>query len=262
MFRYFFGGFTLCTAAFMLTAVCALTASTVFPAQANAAEPQPTVLITGANRGIGLELARQMDAKGYRVIATAREPDQAQALHALKVRVEALDVTNADSVAALAKRLDGVAVDLLINNAGVGGQSGGLSELDLDKFSRTFAVNSIGPMRVTQALLDNLAAGTGKKVIHISSIMASIESSWGGSYDYRASKTALNMLNKSLAIELGKKGFVCVALHPGWVKTRMGGESAPVELPDSVRGLLGVIEGLETADNGRFYDYQGKELPW
>ncbi|MDX1736129.1 MAG: SDR family NAD(P)-dependent oxidoreductase, partial [Halioglobus sp.] len=148
-------------------------------------------------------------------------------------------------------------------NAGVGGEAGGsIASTDFEQLAMVFDVNSTGPMRVTQALLPNLEAGEGKTVVQISSVMGSIAGNGGGYYGYRASKAALNMLNRSLATELGKQGFVCVVMHPGWVKTRMGGSAAPVEVPDSVAGLLRVIDGLGASDNGRFLDYQGKELPW
>lgn len=229
---------------------------------AQAAE-QSTALVTGANRGIGLELATQLKGAGYSVIGTARKPAEAKELKALGVRVEQLDVTDAASVAALAKRLDGAAIDLLINNAGVSGDgSNSIRELDTEAMSFTYSVNAIGPMRVTQALLPNLDAGKGKTIVHISSVMGSIANNWGGAYDYRASKTALNMLNSSLAKELGKEGYTSVVMHPGWVQTRMGGESAPVKPTDSVAGLLTVIAGLDKTDNGKFYDYEGKPIPW
>ena len=229
---------------------------------AQAAE-QSTALVTGANRGIGLELVTQLKAAGYSVIGTARKPAEATELKALGVRVEQLDVTDAASVAALAERLDGAGIDLLINNAGVSGDgANSIRELDTDAMSFTYSVNAIGPMRVTQALLPNMDAAKGKTIVHISSVMGSIQNNWGGAYDYRASKTALNMLNSSLAKELGKQGYTSVVLHPGWVQTRMGGETAPVKTADSVAGLLKVIDGLDAKDNGKFYDYQGKPIPW
>lgn len=239
-----------------------LSAGFVAPASA-AIEKGMTVLVTGANRGIGLELATQLHARGVKVIATARKPAQAEALQALGVRVEQLDVVDADSVAALAQRLQGEPVDMLINNAGVGGEAGGsIATTDFEKLAWVFDVNSTGPMRVTQALLPNLQAGAGKTVVQIGSVMGSIEQNGGGYYGYRASKAALNMLNKSLAVELGKAGFVCVVLHPGWVKTRLGGAGAPVAVQDSVAGLLTVIDGLSAEDNGGFIDYQGQSIPW
>ena len=241
-----------------------LVLATLFaPAGFAEAGKSATVLITGANRGIGLELARQFNAKGYSVIGTARKPSEADALAGLAVRVEQLDVTDAASVAALAASLEGAPIDILINNAGTGGQGvSRIADADFEQMAWTFEVNSIGPMRITQALLPNLAAGKGKTVVSVSSIMGSIENNQGGYYGYRASKAALNQLNMSLSRELGGQGFTCVVVHPGWVKTRMGGAQAPVEVQDSVAGLVAVIEGLEPGDNGRFIDYQGNALPW
>lgn len=228
-----------------------------------AGEDPMTVLVTGANRGIGLELARQLTGQGHRVIGTARKPAEATALKELGAEVMQLDVTDSSSVAALAAGLDGQPVDLLINNAGTGGQPpGSLQETDFERVKLTFDVNSIGPMRVTQALLPNLLAGEGKKIIHISSIMGSIASNSGSYYGYRASKAALNMLNSSLALELEDKGVTSVVLHPGWVQTRMGGPNAQISVDVSVAGMLKVIAGLGLEQSGHFYDYQGNELPW
>jgi len=222
-----------------------------------------TVLVTGANRGIGLEMARQLEARGMHVIGTARNPDSADELKATGAEVLPLDVTDADSVAALVAALDGRKIDMLINNAGVGSQrASSLADYDFDRMALAFDVNSIGPIRVTQALLPNLQAGQQKTVISISSVMGSIERNSGGAYGYRASKAALNMMNKSLALELADEGFTCVVMHPGWVRTRMGGEQAPVSPEQSVSGLLDVIAGLGTPDNGKFYDFQGEEIPW
>lgn len=223
----------------------------------------PTALVTGANRGIGLEFVKQLTAQGYNVIGTARKPGSAGALKRTGASVLQLDVTSSESVRAMAAQLKGQPIDLLINNAGVSGHDAPtFRETDFDKIAFTFDVNSLGPMRVTQALLDNVLASKQKRVVHISSIMGSIEKNWGGLYGYRASKTALNMLNSSLAKEVGKAGVTSVVLHPGWVKTDMGGESAQVEKEDSVAGMLKVISALELADGGRFIDYQGQSLPW
>lgn len=222
-----------------------------------------TVLITGANRGIGLEMARQLSERGVKVIGTARKPGEADELKTLGAQVEQLDVIDERSVAALAERLEGVPIDVLINNAGVGGlRAPGIASVDFNDMAFTFNVNSIGPMRVTQALLDNLEAGDKRQVVSLSSMLGSIEMNTGGLYAYRASKTALNSLNKTLSAELGPRGYTCVVVHPGWVKTRMGGEAAPVAVEDSVAGLIGVIDGLTPASNGMFISYQGETLPW
>ena len=246
----------------MLRSVVFFLLLALFSTSASAATAM-TVLVTGANRGIGLELVKQMKAQGLNVIGTARKPAEATELRETGARVEQLDVTDAESLAALAKTLEGVKIDMLVNNAGVGGQPPtSFRETNFAEAGWTFAVNSLGPMRVTQALLPNLEAGQHKTVIQISSVMGSIENNRGGYYDYRASKAALNMMNKSLALELGQEGFTCVVMHPGWVKTRMGGAGAAITPEVSVTGLMKVIAGLSAEDNGKFYDYQGNTIPW
>jgi NAD(P)-dependent dehydrogenase (short-subunit alcohol dehydrogenase family) len=240
----------------------ALAALMLCASAATAAGPA-TVLITGANRGIGLEYARQFEAKGYTVIGTARKPDEATELAALGVRVEALDVTDAASVAALAKRLEGVPIDVLVNNAGVGDRNdSSIETTDFKMFEHTLAVNTLGPLRVTQALLPNLRAGGRKHIVNMSSRLGSIALNNGNFPAYRASKAALNQINRSLSIDLGKQGFVVVVVHPGWVRTEMGGEEAPLLPDESVRGLLALIERLDASNNGRFYDHLGAEIPW
>jgi len=247
----------------------------VVPAQERAAPPSVpspardfgarTALITGANRGIGLEYCRQLQAAGWSVIGTARKPDEAAELEALGVRVEALDVTDSASVSALAQRLKGVAIDLLINNAGIGtsSRSGKISEFEPDSVEQVLAVNLIGPMRVTQALLPNLHAGKGRTVVSISSRLGSVElNTNGGYYGYRESKAGLNMFMRSLAMELKGDGFVCVAMSPGWVRTDMGGPQATLSAEESVGGMLKVIAGLMPEDTGTYFSYDGQRLPW
>ena len=227
------------------------------------AETSMTVLVTGANRGIGLELVRQMRARGHQVIGTARKPEQAMELKETGARVVQLDVTDSNSIRAMAQQLQGQRIDLLINNAGMLGHNAqSFGETDFDQVIATFDVNSLGPMRVTQALLPNILAGSGKTVIQISSTMGSIANNSGGYYGYRASKAALNMLNKSLALELADQGITSVVIHPGWVQTRLGGENAAITVEDSVTGMVQVIAKLGPEDSGRFLDYQGEELPW
>ncbi len=248
----------------LATLLClTLSGAVVADDTANASADAGTVLITGANRGIGLEYARQFQARGYRVIGTARNPAEATELAAASDRVEQLDVTDPASVAALAEQLKDVPIDILINNAGVLDRSdSSVDKVDFAIMERTFAVNTFGPLRVVQALLPNLRAGERKLIANMSSQMGSIANSTGGSYAYRASKTALNQLNRGLSVELGKEGFICVVLHPGWVSTDMGGAAATYTPEQSVAGLIQVIEGLEADDNGRFYDFQGAEIPW
>ena len=221
------------------------------------------VLVTGANRGIGLEFVQQLKAQGFDVIGTARNPAKATELKATGARVEQLDVTDAASVAALAQSLDGVAIDLLINNAGMlNREDSSLDTLDFEVMERSFQVNSLGPLRVTQALLPNLRAGDGKTIVNITSRLGSIELSTGGLYSYRTSKTALNQINKIVSSELASEGFTNIVMHPGWVRTDMGGAGATLSKTESVSGMLGVIDNLTTDSNGKFFNYDGSELPW
>jgi NAD(P)-dependent dehydrogenase (short-subunit alcohol dehydrogenase family) len=222
-----------------------------------------TYLVTGAGRGIGLEFARQLKARGDKVIATVRNPEAATDLAALGVRVESLDVADEASVRALAERLQGVALDVLINNAGTGGDSAPVADLDFGRLARFFEVNSIGPLRLAQALLPNLRAGNRRLIASLSSQMGSIGGNdQGGYYGYRASKAALNMLVKTLALELAGKGFTCVVVNPGWVKTDMGGPNAPLPVETSVRGLLKVLDRLTPKDTGSFYSWNGERVAW
>ena len=222
-----------------------------------------TVLITGANRGLGLEYAQQFSERGYTVIGTARNPEAATELARVADRVEQLDVADPASVAALAERLDGVPIDILINNAGMFDRNDvTIDAVDFGTMEQTFAVNTFGPLRVTQALLPNLRAGKARLIISMSSQLGSIENSNGRWYAYRASKTALNQFNKIWSVELASDGFTCVVLHPGWVRTDMGGPNASYSPEESVAGLVNVIEALTPEDNGGFYDFQGNPIPW
>ena len=225
------------------------------------------VLITGANRGIGLALARHYAADGWHVHATCRDPDKAEALGALagdRLSVHRLDVTDAASVAACAAEIGDVAIDLLINNAGVsGGTATGLADIDYARWAHTIDVNTFGPTRVAQAFVEPLAASERRLLVNISSRLGSMaENTEGGSYVYRSSKAALNAVIRSLAIDLAPRGIVVVALHPGWVATDMGGAEAPIGPDESVAGMRRVIAGLGSADSGRFYAYDGREIPW
>lgn len=239
-----------------------LTLSLSFPFSASASE-NGVVLVTGANRGIGLEFVQQLQANGYEVIGTARNPAKATELQATGARVEQLDVTDQASVDSLAERLNGIAIDILINNAGMLNRGDStLDTLDFDVMERSFQVNSLGPLRVTQALLPNLNAGEGKTIVNITSRLASIELSTGGLYSYRASKTALNQINKIVSSELASEGYTSIVMHPGWVRTDMGGASATLSTSESVSGMLKVIKGLTTESNGKFFNYDGEPLPW
>jgi NAD(P)-dependent dehydrogenase (short-subunit alcohol dehydrogenase family) len=252
----------------VLTGLLALAASP--PAATAGAPPSKagrTVLITGANRGLGLEFARQYRASGWQVIATAREPEAAAELKALGegVRILPLDVTKPESVAALKSSLGARPIDLLINNAGqgVGLEGGSLDKLDLTTFERVFQVNTLGPVRVTQALLPNLRAGNGRMIVGISSGLGSIaENREGGFYGYRESKAALDMFLRGLAAELKDEGFTCIAIIPGWVKTDMGGPNAPLSPAESVTGMRKVLDSLKPENTGQFWSYKGTQVPW
>ncbi len=222
-----------------------------------------TWLITGSNRGIGLELARQIQARGDTVIATCRDPESATSLRELGIKVEKLDVANGRSVLSLAENLTGTPIDVLVNNAGIGGGGQGLAVLDFERLTECFETNSVGPLRVTSALLPNLRAGQRRVVANITSRMGSVaDNTSGGYYAYRMSKAALNMANRSMAHELGEARIISVVFHPGWVHTDMGGAHAPLSVEQSVRGLLEVIDKLTLEDSGGFFDHAGETIPW
>jgi NAD(P)-dependent dehydrogenase (short-subunit alcohol dehydrogenase family) len=245
-----------------LLAIALTLCCVTIPGMTSATTPA-TVLITGANRGIGLEYARQFAARGYTVIGTVRDPADAKELSAVADRVEQLDVADAASVAALAQRLKGVPIDILVNNAGMFDRRDvTVDKVDFEMMEQTLAVNALGPLRVTQALMPNLRAGKRRTIVNMSSELGSIGQSSGRWYAYRTSKAALNQITKTLGAELASEGFISVALHPGWVRTDMGGAAATYSPQESVAGLVSVIEKLGPADNGRFYDFKGTAIPW
>lgn len=223
------------------------------------------MIVTGASRGIGLEMCRVLATRGDRVIATARAttPALAEIASAHGVEVMELEVTDAGSINALAKRLSGRPIDVLINNAGVSSTAKSIGELTTEELQRVFAINASAPMLVAAALLPNLRLGARKVVMNISSQLASIANNKGGStYPYRASKTALNQLTVCMANELRAEGFCCVCVHPGWVKTDMGGPNAPLLPPESAGYLIRLLDGLTLAKSGSFLNYDGAAMPW
>ena len=223
----------------------------------------PSVFITGANRGLGLEFARQYAAEGWQVIAACRRPDAAEALAALKVETIGLDVADFAAIAALPNQLAGRPIDLLINNAGVNASRQSLGNLDPAEWEQVLRINAVAPLKIAEALLPNLLAGDGRKLAFVSSRMGSIgDNDGGGYYSYRASKAALNAAVKCLSIDLAPKGLAALLLHPGWVQTDMGGAGAPVTPPVSVAGMRRVIAAAGPANNGSFLDYMGSSLPW
>ncbi|MBW4529699.1 MAG: SDR family oxidoreductase [Aphanothece saxicola GSE-SYN-MK-01-06B] len=219
-----------------------------------------TVLITGTNRGIGLEYCRQLQARGDTVVAVCRDPSPE--LEALGVRIEAgVDLTDGAAIADLVDRLGPLAIDALILNAGLL-EPTSLDDLDVASLRRQFEVNAVAPLRLTQALLGHLPAGA--KVILMTSRMGSIDdNSSGGAYGYRMSKVALCMAGKSLAIDLRPRGIAVALLHPGLVRTRMTGFSAQgISTEESVHGLLARIDALTLETSGSFWHANGQLLPW
>jgi NAD(P)-dependent dehydrogenase (short-subunit alcohol dehydrogenase family) len=215
----------------------------------------PTVLITGANRGIGLELAHQYSAEGWDVIATARQ--SSDELDALRVQVEPLDLSDAQAVASFSV---GESLDLFISNAGTSHPKDPRTADDVRAWQAMMMVNAIGPYVLGKALLPRMAEGG--KMIAISSGMGSIGDNGGGWVPYRTSKAALNMAWSSLALEARRHGVTCVLLSPGWVKTRMGGAGAEITPEESVSAMRQLIDQLTIDDTGRFLRRDGSELPW
>ncbi|MEQ9642974.1 MAG: SDR family oxidoreductase [Alphaproteobacteria bacterium] len=228
----------------------------------------PTVMITGASRGIGLEFVRQYAAEGWRIYACCRTPAKAEALQEIakgsggKVTAHALDVDDEASVKAAAAELADAKIDVLINNAGINpARDNGLGDIDYDKWMDAFRTNVLGPVRVVEHFIDKLDGE--KKLITISSLMGSItENQASNGIVYRSSKTAVNMAMDCIANGVNDKGIAVVAFHPGWVKTDMGGPNAAVEIPDSVSGMRKVIGELTAADNGTFRNFDGGRIAW
>ena len=213
----------------------------------------PTVLITGASRGLGRELARQYAADGWRVIATERGANAEYPL----------DVADRASVQRLAAKLKGQPIDVLFCNAGIVGKRGmALGSFDYDAWEEVLRVNLLGAAAVIEALIENVAASERKAIAVMSSRLGSIAESSGQTLPYGTSKAALNLLAKGLSVMLASRGVAVVALSPGWVKTDMGGEGAPLTPETSVRGLRKVIAGLKASDSGKFFSHDGSPIPW
>ena len=213
----------------------------------------PTILITGAGRGLGQELARQYADDGWRVIGTERG---AKAKYPL-------DVTKRDQVARLAAKLKGAPIDVLFCNAGIIGKRGmALGSFDYDAWEEVLRVNLLGVASVVEALVENVAASERKVIAVMSSRLGSISESSGMTLPYATSKAALNLLAKGLAATLASRGIIVVALSPGWVRTDMGGAGAPLSPQTSVGGLRKVIAGLKPADSGKFFSHDGSTIPW
>ncbi len=227
-----------------------------------------TVLITGANRGIGLEFTRQYLARGETVLATCRDPKHADALNQLAkdhsaLSVLTLDVSSSDSLSSFPSQLAETPIDIFINNAGIYGPRSSFGDLEEAAWAEVFKVNSSAPLILTQLVIDNLRAANTRKMVFLTSKMGSIaDNQGGGSYIYRSSKAALNAAVKSLAIDLSAEGFLVGLLHPGWVRTDMGGPNGLIDVETSVTGLTSVIDNLSAENSGGFFNYDGNIIPW
>lgn len=234
-----------------------------------------TVLITGANRGLGLEFARQYAERGWTVIAACRQAGaELEALAAAHpvLRIEALDVADHASIDALAARLDGAAIDVLLNNAGMYGRvsfaEGGVEHqafgaTDFDSWRQVMEVNVYGPMKMAETFIANVLASEQKKIVTLSSMLGSMGlNKLGGMYAYRSSKAAVNMMMHSMGIDLHKRGVLAIAMHPGWARTDMGGPQADIAPAEGVAGVIRVIEQLSAANLGKLNAYDGSEMPY
>jgi NAD(P)-dependent dehydrogenase (short-subunit alcohol dehydrogenase family) len=232
--------------------------------------------ISGASRGIGLEFVRQLLARGDTVEAGARVPAEARQLASLgreagaRLRIHPLDVTNATSVRTFATIVGEGPVDVLINNAGIGGKWNPLLETDFDDMNDVMETNAIGPMRLSAAMLPLVLKGGTRKIVHLTTRMSSFADNTpagvygfaGGAYSYRMSKAALNAGMRTMAVDFREQGLITAVINPGWVQTDLGGKMAPTRVDESVQGMLRVIDELTLANSGRFMDYLGKEVPW
>jgi NAD(P)-dependent dehydrogenase (short-subunit alcohol dehydrogenase family) len=228
-----------------------------------------TVLITGANRGIGLEMVRIYAGQGDRVIACCRDPEGADELNRLAgegdVRVQKVSVGEADSVAAMAADLEGTVIDVVINNAGMGGpayENQTVSNMDFEGWAETFNINTMAPVRVMQVLDDNLKLADNPKVVTITSQMGALDLDMTVAYAYCTSKAALNKFMRMAAIEKAKQGIAVCVIHPGWVRTDMGGQGADISAEESARGIIDVIGGLNADNTGSFWTWDGKTHAW
>ena len=227
------------------------------------------VLVTGANRGLGLGFVKNYLGKNVNVVSTTRDLKSSKELLALKERfpnnldIFQLDLLKEGAGNTLANFLGDRPIDILINNAGVGSTNQHLQAVSPKPWLEVLKVNLIAPLMVTQSIIDNVKKGSDKKIYFLSSQLGSIaDNTSGGMYIYRSSKTGLNQVVKSLSVDLKPQGITVVSLHPGWVKTDMGGPNAPVSIDESIEGMTQVIHTTDIRDTGRFLNYDGKELPW
>jgi len=229
------------------------------------------ILITGANRGLGLELVRLCAARGNRVFAGCRSPEQAAELKDLSTRLRGqvdilpLEITDATSLDRCVQqvRSEVDALDMLINNAAINAEGETLRTFNAEKAAQQWTVNAVGQVLVTQRFIDLLKAGTDPKIINITSEAGSISTmNHFRGYYYFGSKAAMNMFSRCMAWDPDAAGIITIALHPGWVRTDMGGSDAYLSVTESAEGILNVIADLTPEDNGKFYRWDGKEYPW
>ena len=225
----------------------------------------PSVLLTGANRGLALEFARSFANDGRRVHACCRHPEKATALKALSgdIHRHRLDVTDSLQVANLARSLRGEPIDLLLNNAGLIGTPAVFGEVDYDDWLEVFKVNTMAPLRLAERFVEHVAASELKLIANVSSRLGSItHNEAGGRYIYRSTKAALNMVVKSMAIDLEPRGITVVAFHPGWVRTDMGGPEGDLSPEESVAELRQVMDRLTFEDSSKFFNHDGSLIDW
>ena len=227
------------------------------------------VLITGANRGLGLGFVKSFLAKNINVICTTRNIAGSKELleckknHPNNLEILELDLLEENSENTLSDLLSDKPVDIFINNAGVGNSNQRFGVVSSKPWLELLKVNLIAPLTFTQAIIENIKKGSDKKIYFLSSQLGSIgDNTSGGMYIYRSSKTALNQVVKSLSVDLKPIGITVISLHPGWVKTDMGGPNAPVSIDESVKGMMKVIDTTDIGNTGTFLNYDGKELPW
>ena len=229
-----------------------------------------TVFISGATRGIGWELSTQYLRSGHTVFATFRDQTGLDSLNTLvnsttngSLTTLQLDVTSDSEVKAARTKLEGVTIDVLINNAGImGGNAQSVDNMDYEDWLEVLQVNVIGPFRLAKAFKENLRLSNSPRIVTLSSIMGSLNRDSSGHYAYRSSKAAVNKVMKLLSEDLRDDGIVVCPIHPGWVQTDMGGAGAPIPVDKSAKGIISLIESLTPEHSGRFWEWDGTELPW
>ncbi|EED34020.1 short-chain dehydrogenase/reductase SDR [gamma proteobacterium NOR5-3] len=228
----------------------------------------PSVLITGVNRGLGLEFIKQYAAAGWTVMGTCRDPDSASEAQAVaatspNLSLHQLDVSDPDAVNALAEKLKHTAIDVLILNAGMMAERTGLGTFNAKDFLQVLNVNVVAPAIFIQAFAGHVAASERRIIVGMGSTLGSIAGNTsGGMYSYRSSKAALHAIMRTASVDLKDKGITAIAMHPGWVVTDMGGEGADIQVSESIAGMMSVTDGLSLSDSGRLLTYAGGELPW